>query len=384
MPFLQSENRVRISFIIVSLAFVTGVLLSWKVWGVDRFFPTLPIVDFIPKTSIFIGELLIYLLVVLILISSVFPKKWIVWPMFLLLTFILLQDQMRWQPWVYLYFFFLLPLLIVRKNQNGNYISYLQILLIGVYLYSGVYKFSGDFNVVTFERILYFLFGVEDEATRQSLNYLGYIIPTLEVLVAILLVFKKTRNFAVFGAILSHLTILFYLYLSGHNYVVFPWNIAMIALVFVLFFKAENHIELIKLKGFKLKFITVLGAILFLVMPATSSFGGWDRYPSFKLYSGTNGIYMIAIDQDQLKKIDYRLHDYFWDVQRFPGKFWIYVNWWALEELNVPFYPEERTFKQVGRTFCDGEIPNSKIDFYVMWEDFDSGPYEKFSCSDLR
>ena len=48
-----------------------------------------------------------------------------------------------------------------------------------------------------------------------------------------------------------------------------------------------------------LRLTSFIGVLLFLILPLFARVGLWDNYLSFKLYSGTNGIYCIGIDEAQ-------------------------------------------------------------------------------------
>lgn len=382
MTFITDEKRIALIRIFVSVFFVIGIVMSWIVWHSDRMFPLCPVLDFIPASPKKFDNILPITLILLFILVAFFKKRWMYRSLFIVLAFLLLQDQIRWQPWVYLYVFMLLPF-VVKKENDPNLISYFRILIIGVYFWSGIHKFDEGFIEGTFDKMLRDLFLIENPETRLGLHYLGYLIPVTEVLLAVALVFRKTRTFGIAMALITNIVILTYLIKGGKNTVVYPWNMAMMCFVVVLFYKSTNELKLFKLDDLRIKILTVTATLFFIVLPTLGIFNLWDNYLSFKLYSGSNGQYFVAVDKEEVSKIDKDLYPYFWNVNRVPGKYWIYLNQWALEELNVPFYPEMRTFKQVSKSFCKGDIPRDNMDFYRFERKFDTGPFVVFKCVDV-
>lgn len=376
--------------VIVCLFFVLGIALSFKVWHSDRLFPVLPVFDWVPSSSLDVSGFLAMILVFSLLIGTVVRNRAYFIGVFVLLVFLLLQDQMRWQPWVYIYFAFLLPFAL-WKRPSEQLLPYFQFLLIGVYLWSGAFKFGGSFIELTWDKMLRTLLFIDDPSTRQSLHFLGYGIPITEILIAVGLFFKKSRHLAIIIAIMTHLIILFYVITNQQNSVIYPWNFAMILLVIVCFYKTENSFNFRVSRqarrpniNSRIKLQIATGALFFVFLPALNPLGMWDNYLSFHLYSGTNGTFCVGLDQDQYKKVDPELYQYFWKVDEPNGKFWIYVNYWALDELNVAFYPEERTFKKLEKSFCEGDIPPDKLEFVIFRKGFKRKGAMVLRCGDCE
>jgi hypothetical protein len=413
------EKRIMILRIVTCLFFVIGIGLSFKVWHTDRLFPLLPVFDWVPSSTDDISGFLAVILVFGLLLGSVIRSRKYFIGLFVLLIFLLLQDQMRWQPWVYIYVAFLLPFAFWKKVDE-RLLPYFQFLLIGIYLWSGAFKFGGSFIELTWDKMLRTLLYIDDPGTRQSLHFLGYGIPIIEILIAVGLFFKKSRHIAILFAIATHLVILIYVITNQQNSVIYPWNFAMIFLVILCFYKTSNsmidwvrvpkHFEVStsstqrslnarQTVSTKFKLQIASGALFFVFLPALNPIGLWDNYLSFHLYSGTNGAFCVGLDQDQYKKIDPELYEYFWAVDEPNGKFWIYVNLWALDELNVAFYPEERTFRKLAKSFCAGDSRTSapfdklmtsplsapsNLEFVIFRDGFKREGATVFECKDCE
>lgn len=355
--------------------------MSFSLWTTDRTFPLCPISDMIPLFPVELGSVPIISLVILLIVGMFSPNRVLFIAIILFLLLLFLQDQIRWQPWAYLYFFLLIPFVFNYNDARIN--SYFQLLIIGVYFWAGLHKYNADFIDHVFNDILKELFGIKDETTMLSLRWLGYLIPTIEIMIALMLVFPKTRIIGIIGATISHVFILIYLIKIDYNSIVYPWNIAMIFFVFISFFRNPNSLNVWRNNNWQVKFLNSSAILFFILMPSLCLFNLWDNYLSFKLYSGKTNSYYISIADDEVNKLDQRLHHYFWNIEGLTGGEIINVNHWALKELNVPFYPETRVFKQVARSFCPLGIDNDKLISVEFEGGFGGKHFQEYKCSDF-
>lgn len=366
--------------------FVFGILLSFQVWISNRFFPLAPFFEGIAVKGftadiIILGVLIISLLAVIISGKIIFTRCAL-----FSLTILLLQDQLRWQPWVYLYLLILIPFAIFKENKfHFSILSCLQFMIVGVYIWSGVQKFNSNFIDNTFKNILTVFFGLEDQTIVHSLNYLGYSIPVIEVCMGLSLVIPKFRDAGVIICILTHVFILGYLSPLGinSNSVVYPWNIAMIILVTLLFFRIKNPINFWSYENIKMKVLNLTMMTLVWVLPLFSFVNLWDNYLSFSLYSDKPNRYYIAIEANEIGKIDKRLHKYFVNIKGLSGGQIIDVDKWSMDVLNVPFYPERRVFKRIASSFCELGIDEEKLFFLEIEQPLNSNRIFAFTCKNL-
>lgn len=387
MRIFDLSCQKRIDFVrkLISLFYILGIILSYNLWITGRSFPLLPLVDFLLFQSHIINYLLIFLLVALLSINIFLYKRIINLLIIFLLIVLLVADQNRWQPWVYLYFLMLLPFGIGKNtNHSVNAFPYLQIILIGVYAWSGIHKLNPNFINGIFPEILTKLFWFTDSNLIDAIKPVGYLIPATEIAIAIGLWTPKFRNKAVCAAILSHIFILFYLSPFGinSNSVVYPWNLAMMGLVPLSFYHAREEIKI--LSSDQTSWYNLVGALLIWIMPFFNFFGLWDSYLSFSLYSGKINAFYIVIADDELSKIDGRLKKYFLHIEGLHGGEIIDINKWSMEELNVPFYPETRALKKMGKPFCLLGIPEDQLYFLEFELPLKKGRFTRFTCKDLN
>jgi hypothetical protein len=379
---LPGEKRIILLRKTTLFFFLAGIVLSFKLWISDRSFPMAPVFSSFTFLKSPVDHIFISLLILALGINFFRWKNSINLFAILILFVLLLQDQNRWHPWVYIYFLFLIIFSLPQKPGNSP-LLYFRIIITGVYAWSGIHKLNANFIDSTFNSVLTAFSGISDKQTINDLEPLGYLIPVIEISIAVFFWLPKLRNIAVWLVALSHIFILLYLSPLGidDNSVVYPWNFAMILIVFLLFYNTTDKIEL----KFSVKKDPKILAFILLtwIMPGLNFFGLWDHYLSFSLYSGKSNAYFIVVAEDQLSKID-KLNPYYVPSKNFQGGKVISVNHWALEEMNVPFYPERRVFKKTAQIFCDFGIPAEKIYFLEMKPPFGKGIFIKYTCKDFE
>lgn len=377
--------RIKLLKALILIAFIAGFLFSPHLWASkERFFPVIRPFD-IPFSFTFPYDALCLLFFI---ISGTFwiflGKRWPGCIAIGCLLIELLQDQMRWQPWVYLYLLLLLPHLL-RSGKKANeqlILDCSQWIFAGVYVWSGIHKLNANFIHGTFAQITH-AFGGEAMFTRWQ--NAGYLIPLIEMGTGICLLSTRFRKAGLCAAIVIHIAILFYLspMVLNHNSIVYPWNVAMILMALVLFGKTRNP-ALPVLREMSGHPMAMLPAALVWLFPILNLSGHWDHYLSFSLYSDKPSTYYIAIEESQIGKIDKRLQQYFVSIPGLQGGQLIDIDKWSHAELNVPFYPQLKSFKKLGLNFCHTGIAEGAL---LFLEVTDSGGVQKvktFTCSELR
>jgi hypothetical protein len=117
------------------------------------------------------------------------------------------------------------------------------------------------------------------------LNYIGWIIPFIEVSIGLSLLTRRFRKVGIVNGIVMHLFILFSFGPLGRNWnsVVWPWNVVMIALILILFWNTDVTFGDIVWRNRLLYQKVVL--LLFGVLPAFSFIGRWPSDLSLALYT---------------------------------------------------------------------------------------------------
>lgn len=370
---------------IIIFGFIAGIAISWKLWFLgDRGFPILPFPDWVQGNS-FTDIVLSFGLIFTfpLILAFIYPKKEALRPVLIGIVLLVLFDQMRLQPWVYMYFFLLLPFTLFTENKKSIYLPYLQIILVCMYIWSGIHKLNPNFIEITFSDILRHLFAIE---IAPGLRAFGYIIPLTEIVTGLLLIIPICRKWGVRFAVLTHLIIMLYLSPAGinDNHVVIPWNFTLALLVIVLFWNEKNSLSFWKqLRGYALG-LTSVALLLFGLLPSLNFVGGWDDFLSFSLYSDKVKRYYIAVEASQVSRIDKNIHPYFVQIEGMQGGEMIDINEWAMEELNVPFYPERSALRKLSKHLCQIGIPDEKLLFIEYQQPIRENIFWSKTCSGIN
>ncbi len=331
------------------MGFAAGFLLSRHLWISSRYYPLIPVWHGLPRIPYpvdYICFAALFLLLGLIAAASN-PRRYI-FTFAAVLTVLATFDQTRWQPWVYLYLFFLLALGCFSWDGDdlGNLENTLNIcrLIVGAtYLYSGLQKLNPRFAAG-----LASLFG--PIASHWKLTHaLGWLMAVIEVTIAIGLFTRRYRNIAVVCGTLMHLFILFICgVIYDWNTVVWPWNVAMVGLLWLLFWKTDFSWRAVVWRN-PIRFQKLV-LVLFGVLPLLSFFGWWDSYLSASLYSANIPEGILFLGKDVSSTLPSSIQKY---VQTQPGAANILkLQDWSLGELNVPPYPAARAFRTIGADMC--------------------------------
>mgnify|MGYP000400970424 CR=1 FL=1 len=366
--------QYRNQLLLVSGGLISGILLSLPLWSATGTFPTFPLFEFIgqPNSTTSVG-LLVALLIGLIALNIPKYTKTGIYISLPALLIILLLDQQRWQPWAYQYFLMLIPLLFLSKQKNDEgQKSTLQIhklVLFGVYLWGAIHKFHPSFVSVFQNSLLSPITKTMQPGTMVDLvNFTAYMVPFVEVFIAIGFLFPKLRKAAVITTIGTHVFILFLLSplvkTSLSNSVVWPWNIVMPLMAINLFWK--DGFEFKQLTSKSLRPITLVIVFLVVIAPVLFYVKAWDRYLSFNLYSGKQQRVIVYFPSNSIKKLPPEWHDQLKDVDNQPRYKAISISAWAMADLNTPFVSERRNILTITKHICNksnGVRPQFYIDY---------------------
>jgi hypothetical protein len=354
--FGQASRIFWLKIVIVG-GLISGLLLSTKLWTSERLFPRAPILNNFPTPPPHL-ETILFLFLMWCLAATLIsprPQKFIFFVLSLGAIFVFF-DQMRLQPWFYQYLFMLAVLGLFSWNhfdteKRQAALNTLRLIVASIYFFSGLQKINPVFITGVFPWLIEPIAKLFPAPFRISLLSAGVIIPFLEMGIGIGLLFPKSRNYAVYFALLMHSFILFTLGPLGHNWnsVVWPWNIAMSLFVVILFWKTENFSfkDVLGVKNFPFQRIVLL---LFAIMPIFSFFNFWDSYPSFALYAGNTSKAQIYISASVKERLPQKLQRY--ALLNGVKAYRLDFSNWSFDELNVPPYPETRIYKAIARNIC--------------------------------
>jgi hypothetical protein len=331
----RGENRLVWLKWSVVIALVAGLLLSAKLWVSTRAYPLVPLLDFVPPLPYPLDYLLLGLLgglLVGVLLLRGRPSGAFVAAALVLAALLVVQDQGRLQPWFYQYSFMLgaVGLSNLGRLSTEGAMNTCRLIVAFTYLWSGLQKAHVTFAEDVYPWLMEPLTSRLSPGAVPALEYGAYAVPVIETAIGLGLLARPLRRPALVGAILMHVFILFSIGPWGHdwNSVVWPWNVAMMVFDLILFWRAPDNPSLFAvLKPGGSAFRTAV-LDLFAFMPALNFFGMWDSYLSSSLYSGSvEQGYVYTTDGSSSTRTN--------------------IDDKAMEEMNVPAYPEERIYKRV-------------------------------------
>ena len=130
---------------------------------------------------------------------------------------------------------------------------------------------------------------------------------------------------------------------------VWPWNVAMMVFVVVLFGRTRQ-VQPWHILWPRRCLVARVALVLFGVMPLFNFFERWDTYLSAALFSGNEPSARVYISQ--------RVYDRLWPevttayvtlrvdaASDDPCPYEVDFLRWAMDEMNVPYYPAERVWQ---------------------------------------
>jgi hypothetical protein len=340
------EQRLRGVRWVIGAGFLGGFAFAPRVWISTRAYPVTPILP-LPTVPFPLDYIGFGLLIVLLLLGCTISRWRWPWLSFVgLLTFLVLCDLVRLQPWVYLYGF--LAMVIGLCGDAGISLNICRVVVVGTYFWSGMHKLNWTFLHQIMPGLLSGIMPME--RALEWGPYLAWPALVLELGSAIGLLVGRVRNIAVGLLISMHLVILYLLgpFALDANSVIWPWNVAMSWLLLVLF----GQTPAISWRDIVLPGRSVLhgvAIVLFAVLPWLHRFDLWDLYLSSSLYSGMHSTGRIGMTNEVAEKMPGEIRAYLVPDGPYQA---LDLYTYTMGELNVPYYPEPRFYRAMARRFC--------------------------------
>ncbi len=261
---------------------------------------------------------------------------------------LILFDMTRLQPWFYLDLLMLAVLAIGNRSENdaAGSVNAIRVTIIATYFWAAIQKINSSFFT---ETVPWFFRSVFPQMPEPITITFACIIIGLELVQAILLIFRPTRKAGIIMVLLSHFMVLSCVGPSGLNWnkVIWPWNVQMVILVFLLFGKNSATVKWsdILIPKAMPQLIALLVAGIF---PFLNFFKMWDYYLSAALYSGNVPQCELTFDMPQDRPLPAKLvHQCEIDKDTTPRRAKLNMRDLAMVDLNVPPYPERRVLVPV-------------------------------------
>ena len=353
---MNETNRLKFLRIIICAGLLLGIAFSHELWfPISRTFPRAPLVFALPENAVLIFEWALSSVLVISLALTAFARRPKIFPAFIIFSLLLLAffDQTRMQPWAYQY---LLIFAVYCRHDWKNddkpaaeqTIGLAQIVIAGLYVWSGIQKLNFNFSHEVLPSLLVPLQNLFP-SWQLPYNFLGIAIPLVETLTGIGLLFRRTRNVAVCLAVTVHVFVLSLLIAKNYNSVVWVWNLTLIvALVFAFW---RNGVSLKETIGDRKMSFRKLIVAASMCLPLLNSFGYWDSFLSGALYSGNVEIPAILITENIYEKLPPAAQSVVFRTSNGNQQI-LPLFEWSLSDTSVPVYPEQRVFEQCLEEIC--------------------------------
>lgn len=342
----RAETRVPDLFrLVLCLGTLAMLALSWPLWAGSAHFPRVPFVGRLPDFPAWVVWSLFGLACATIAAAAV----GIAWRATILLsvgaiTLLVLQDQHRFQPWVYQY---LLTSLALATMPTGQGLALSRLFIIALYFHSGLSKLDASFchelGKLFLETACRPLGFAPDHWAAPAQTAAILAMPVWELGVAAGLVFRRSRRLALAGAVAQHLALLGILGPWGlrHSAIVLVWNALLVVEDILLFGWPAG--EQVGREGNEWRWagLTRVVFAVALLMPFGERWGLWDAWPSFALYASHVERTDVLVHADDLGILPEAIRRHVRQVGAGPWSR-IDLTAWSRAERGVPVYPQGR------------------------------------------
>lgn len=258
---------------------------------------------------------------------------------------LILEDVNRLQPWLFS-FSIILAANLAAGNRDSLPKWTIAAVLSGTYVWSGLHKLNPNFATEFFPWLANVLV---PETWLQAYPWLAYVAAGTELLAGIGLWLPATRKYALGVVVVLHAFILCSLGPWGHNWnpVVWPWNVTFALLALSVFWRSSPALPFGPRRWYGGLVIALVA-----VAPLLNTIGAWDHFLSASYYTNLSPEAVFVYHENDRARLTETPGNYQYAIRDSDQEF-IILAAWALATLEVPGYPEERTYKQLGRTLCD-------------------------------
>lgn len=348
----RNTNAFRLILCLGTLAMLG---LSWPLWAGADDFPRVPFVARLPELPGWMAWG-VFGLACGAMGAAAFGVAWRTMLVLSMgaLGLLVLEDQHRFQPWVYQY---LLTALALAALPAGRGLAFSRLLIIALYFHSGLSKLD-----VSFCRELGKLFletacrplGLDPDrwpAPFRSAAILA--MPAWALAVAVGLVFPRSRRPALAGAVAQHVALLAILGPWGlrHSAIVLLWNVLLVVEDLLLFGRPIPEQADVPASETPWAGATRIAFALAVLMPFGERWGVWDSWPSFALYASHVERTDILVHADDLGILPEALRRHVAQVGAGPWSR-IDLTGWSRSERGVPVYPQGRACQGVAEALA--------------------------------
>jgi hypothetical protein len=347
---ISIPRRMVLLRVTLILSMAVSMLLSFRLWGAERYFPMSPLIasEQIPA---YVNALAAIVFMILLL-ASLFLKmqRTLLFLAFCCGVFLVLLDVNRLQHWFYIYNAMLLVFIVYngRVDDPNKYTSFfiiLQSILASVYFFSGFHQLNSLFIETDYSTVISPLKHLVSQRQFRFFQNMGVFVPYFLMFTGLGLIISPLRYLAITLATVMHLLLIIFLFPAGINANATLWfsNISFLVMVFLLFSGKTKQRYFSPSFLFQRPLFYVM-MVLFVVMPFFNVSGRWPDFLSSNIRTGNNQTAVISFN----KKVYEDLPLY---VKSFcqGGDMGYVINYrqWCNHELGADCFPSEPVFRSI-------------------------------------
>lgn len=272
-----------------------------------------------------------------------------------------LTDQHRCQAWAWQFALVAILMLLARKSSAA--LTCVRLLVISVYLYSGLSKFDHAFITGYGQQLWSALLlpaGISLELQSETLRrVLAAGLPLAEFAAGLALFWPRSRRWGTLAVILMHGLLILALGPFGLNHEpgVLFWNMFFIAQAVVLFGSARRlesaqvpesdrpgaaTRSASRLRAWSDEQALALALTAMLLVPLLEPWGWIDPWPGWALYAANPERVVVQIDVSGEFSLPDQLQPFFTEPEFYSRWGRLDLGRWSASALGAPIYPEDR------------------------------------------
>ncbi len=347
---LTIPQRLQVIRIVITIALLISICLSFNLWGGYRYFPYTPVIkiNFIKAPY----DCLLILFSCFFLIASLFLKatRKFIFIALLLNVFMVLLDLNRLQPWFFYYNAVLFVFLFYdgRVDNSNNFTSVfiiIQLLIASIYIYNGLNKFNSDFVQNSFIELIEPLKTLFTE--RQFLFFIKFAtsIPYLLLFIGLGLIIVPIRYLAITLGCLIHISLFILLFPSKTNqsYALWFMNNVFLIILFVLFSGKTKQRYFSPAILFQ-KPIFYFVIIVFFILPTFNLFNKGAINLLCTIKNGNEDNLTLSFTKIQYKQLPLYVKHF---CAQLDTLYVLDYNEWCLSELKTDCNVEKKVFEAI-------------------------------------
>lgn len=290
-----------------------------------------------------------------------------------------LHNQHRLQPWTY--HFLILAVLLwpggaeSQRGESRRLKSQLVVLTASIYVWSAWSKLDAQFVQTYGRQFVETMLNAVGLSTRfwspTAQTIAAASLPVGELLVGLLMLWRRTRVVACALSWLMHLGLMLAVGPLGFNHLpgVLLWNVFFMVQNFLLagYERAAEPLEptpVGRLSDAKLLRNLFVGVVV--LLPLLHEWGRLDHWPAWAVYSARTEKVTVAVEESAIDRLPAEIQP-FLEVHRLQtGWRFIRIERWSLAAVGAPIYPDDRF--AIGVALEIGERARLDDELQVVWQ----------------